>query len=79
MQGIVRYEFGEDGYLITATHSNSTADIKWTAVSKWKEGKDSFVIFANANIGSLIPKHFFQNSADVDAFRDLLQAKVKKN
>jgi len=77
LQSIVRYEFDEDGYVMTAAHS--TADVKWTAVAKWKEGKHSFVMFANANIGSLIPKHFFQNSSDVDAFRGLLQAKVKKN
>jgi hypothetical protein len=78
LQGIVRYEFGEDGYLMTATHSNSTADIKWISIAKWKEGKYSFVIFANANFGNLIPKRFFQSAADVDAVRGLLQTKVKK-
>jgi len=76
LQGTVRYEFGEDGYLMTATHS--TADIKWTAIAKWKEGKHSFMIYANANIGNLIPKRFFQNTADVDAVRTLLQTRVKK-
>jgi len=76
LQGTVRYEFGEDGYLLTAAHS--TADIKWSAISKWKEGRDSFVIYVNPNVSSLVPKRFFQNSADVDSVRNLLRTKVKK-
>jgi hypothetical protein len=77
LQGIVQYEFGEDGYRVNASHS--TADVKWSAIAKWKEGKHAFIIYANSNFGSLIPKRFFQSSADVDALRGLLQTKTKKS
>ena len=73
LQGTVNFEFGEDGYRMIAPHS--TADIKWSALVRWKEGERSFVIYPG---GGFIPKRFFQSRADVDAFRELLQAKVKK-
>jgi hypothetical protein len=76
LQGVIRYDFGEDGYRMTAMHS--AGEVKWSAIAKWKEVKNSFVIYANANIGSIVPKRFFQSPADVDAVRALLQAKVKK-
>ena len=77
LQGTLQYDFDEDGYRMTASHSNS--DVKWGAIAKWKEGKHAFIIWANVNFGSLIPKRFFQSAADVDAVRTLLQTKVKKN
>jgi len=73
LQGIVQYDFGEAGYRMTASHSN--ADIKWSAIAKWKEGKHAFIIYANVNF---IPKRFFQSSADVDAVRGLLTAHAKE-
>jgi len=76
LQGIVQYDFDEAGYRMTASHSN--ADIKWSAIAKWKEGKHAFIIYANVNFGNLIPKRFFQSSADVDAVRGLLTAHAKK-
>jgi YcxB-like protein len=74
--GIVRYEFDDDGWRAVAP--NAAWEIKWTGITKWIEGRHSYVIYADSRSGTIIPKRFFQNSADVDAFRDLLQAKVKK-
>ena len=77
LQGIFRYEFGDDGWRAVAP--NATWEIKWTAITKWIEGRHSFVIYGDSKTGTIIPKRFFQNSADMDAFRGLLQTKVKKN
>jgi hypothetical protein len=76
VQGIFRYEFGDDGWSLAVP--NAMSEIKWTGVSKWVEGSHSFVIYVDANSGTVIPKRFFQSPADVDAVRVLLQTKVRK-
>lgn len=76
LQGVVRYIFDDTGYLIEATHSR--AEVKWSAMVKWKEGKHTFLFYANPKIASIVPKRFFQNGVDVDAVHKLLQANVKK-
>jgi YcxB-like protein len=76
LQAPIQYDFDEGGYRMTASHSNS--DIKWSAIAKWKEGKHGFIIYANVNFGSIVPKRFFQNAADVEAVRGLLKAHAKR-
>lgn len=76
LQGVVRYVFDDPGYLLEAMHSR--AEVKWSAMVKWKEGKHTFLFYGNPKIASIVPKRFFQNGADVDAVHKLLQANVKK-
>ena len=75
LQGLIRYDFAEEGYDLTATHS--TGHVNWSALVKWREGKRSFLFYTNPRIASVIPKHFFQNPADIDSLRLMLETKVQ--
>lgn len=76
LQGTVRFQFDEEGYRLEGPHAS--AEVKWAALVKWKEAKQTFLLYSNPRVGSVIPKRFFQSSADVDAVRSLLQTKVQK-
>ena len=75
LQGPGRYVFGQDGYVREGPHSR--AEIKWSALVRWKESKNSFLLYPNPRAFITVPKRFFQNSGDVDALRSLLQANVR--
>jgi len=77
LQGIFRYEFDDDGWGVVTP--NATWEMKWAGMRKWEEGRHSFVLYSDANRGTIIPKRFFQSPADVEAVRALLQMNVKKN
>jgi hypothetical protein len=76
LQGTVQYNFDDDGFVMQTLHSKS--EIKWTGITKWKEGKHSFIIYSNVNLGNIVPKRFFQSPSDVDAVRVFLQTKVPR-
>ncbi len=76
LQGVVKYSFGDNGYLLETAHTR--AEIKWSAMVKWRENKHILLLYSHPRVGSLVPKRFFQNAAEVGAVRELLQANVKK-
>lgn len=76
LQGIVRCQFDENGYTVEALHSQ--AQVKFEALLKWKEGKRTFLLYPQPRIGTVVPKRFFQNAADVNTLRGLLQTRVAK-
>ncbi|MGB6477239.1 MAG: YcxB family protein, partial [Candidatus Sulfotelmatobacter sp.] len=79
LQGLVRYQFDDDGIRLFTPHSQ--ADVKWPAFIKWKEGKNTFFTYQTPKIGNVIPKRFFQNPTDIDAVRTLMRTHIrpKKN
>lgn len=79
LQGIVRFQFDDDGIHLTTPHSQ--ADVKWPALIKWKEGKHTFLTYQTPKIANVIPKRFFRSPADVDAMRSLMRTHIqpKKN
>jgi len=76
LQGTVRYQFDDSGYRLEALHTQ--AEVKWGAMVKWREGKYTFLFYSNPRIASVIPKRFFQSSADVDAVRNFLRTHVSR-
>jgi hypothetical protein len=76
LQGVVRFQFDESGYLVEAVHVR--AEVKWAALVKWIESKNCFLLYQNPKIGGIVPKRFFQSAADVETVRGFLQANVAR-
>jgi YcxB-like protein len=74
LKGIIQYQFDDSGIRIETEMSKSEA--KWSALTKWKESKRSFVLYAQSSIGHVIPKRFFSSNGDIDGVRELLRANV---
>ena len=73
-RGSLRWHFDDAGYAIEGL--NVKAERGWAGIIKWKEGKHLFLLMPQPKLGEMIPKHFFANSADVSAFRELLRTNV---
>jgi YcxB-like protein len=76
LQGTVRFEFSDEGCAVKTVHANS--ELKWGALSHWRETKRTLMLYQNPRVGSLVPKRFFQSAAEVETVRGYLAAKVKK-
>lgn len=76
LQGNVRFEFSEEGYAVKTVHAN--AEVKWGALSSWRETKKTLMLYQNPKIGSIVPKRFFQSAADLETVQGYLCANVKK-
>jgi hypothetical protein len=76
LQGLARYDFNQEGY--TRTNPNSRGELKWSALSSWREGKNTFLFFPSPKSAILIPKRFFKNSADISSLRQILNANVSR-
>jgi hypothetical protein len=74
LQGVVRFQFDESGYLVEAV--NARAQVKWAALANWREAKNCFLLYQNPRTGSIVPKRFFQGPADVDTVRGFLRTHV---
>ena len=48
----------------------------WSDLTKWREGEGLFLLYGSDLIFYVLPKRAFQDAAAVDAFRDLLSAKI---
>ena len=76
LQGLVRCDFNPNGY--TRETPRTRSEVKRNDIVKWREGKTSFLLYPSPRSFIVIPKRFFQNSADVDALRDILKAKIAR-
>jgi YcxB-like protein len=76
LQGVVRFRFDESGYQLETVHAK--AEVQRAALVRWQEGPKTFLLFQNPRIGSVVPKRFFQNAADVDAVRQFLRGSAAK-
>jgi hypothetical protein len=71
LQGTVSYTIDDLGYAVEAAHAR--AEVKWSGLVKWREGKHCFAIYTSPKVASIIPKRFFPSPADVDAVRGFLR------
>jgi hypothetical protein len=76
LQGLSRYDFNQEGY--TRTNPNSSGELKWSALSNWREGKNTFLFYPSPKSVIVVPKHFFKNSADISALRQILNAQIPR-
>jgi hypothetical protein len=76
LQGLVRCDFTPAGY--TRETPRTRSEIKWNDIVKWRDGKTSFLLYPTPRSFIVIPKRFFQNSADIDSLRDILKAKIAR-
>ena len=76
LQGLVRCDFNPNGY--SRETPGARSEIKWNQIVKWRDGKTSFLLYPSPRSFIVIPKRFFQNSADVDSLRDILKSKIAR-
>jgi len=51
----------------------------WGDFVKWKEGRSVFLLYISDQMFQVVPKHFFPSADEVDAFRNLVTAKVVRH
>jgi YcxB-like protein len=74
--GTRRVTFNEDG--IIADTPSGHVESAWTKSEGFRETKNLFLIYATADVASLIPKRSFQSQAELDEFRALLARKLRR-
>jgi hypothetical protein len=74
LQGLSRYQFDANGY--TRESPQGRTEIKWSDLVRWREGKASLLLYPQPKAAIVIPKRFFENSADVDSVKGFLRKKV---
>jgi len=71
LQGEHRIEFSSSG--LRAESSRARGELSWSMFIKYREGEEMFLLYQADNLFHMLPKRWFQGSAAIQAFRDLLQ------
>lgn len=50
--------------------------LPWSGFPRWREGDDMFLLYSTRRIFHVIPKRAFADAAAIDAFRELLRARI---
>lgn len=74
LQGEQRYEFSEEHIVSHAQYSDG--NIGWELVTKYAESATLFIIQLSPRMFFIIPKRAFTDTAQLEAFRDLLVRKA---
>lgn len=64
------YTFNEDGF--TQYVADNEAPVDWRDVTLIREREELFQLYLGKEQIAILPKHFFQNEADVKTFRTLI-------
>jgi hypothetical protein len=76
LQGVLRYEFDDEGVRIIGPHGESAH--RWPAIIRCRENRNVFLLYQTPRIANIIPKRFFANEQDVVAARELLRTHISK-
>lgn len=63
------YTLSDDG--LQYESESGSGQVKWADMHKVNETANLFVLFVSSNRALIVPKRFFQDAGDVDAFKDL--------
>jgi hypothetical protein len=76
LHGPIRFQVAETG--VTTTSSVGQVVFPWSHFHKWKEGKVVFLLYFSDALFTAVPKRFFDRHDDMVAFRNLLNANVRR-
>lgn len=68
------YEFSDDH--ISFSDKDSSGQIQWNAIQSLEEDSKSFYLFLDTIMAILIPKRYFTNKSEEQAFRNFIQSKL---
>jgi len=68
------YTFSETGIL--SSRPSASSEMKWTALHSIREIKSSFLLYQTRRVASVVPKRFFENDAQVAAWRELANKSI---
>ncbi|HET9183654.1 MAG TPA: YcxB family protein [Candidatus Angelobacter sp.] len=61
---------------ITSDHQLGRSEAAWNTYQKFKETERSFLLYQSADLIGILPKRAFTAPEDLQAFKDMLRAKV---
>ena len=70
LRGSHRYRFSADGF--AAQSEVGQGEIRWDAMTRWREGPTLFLLYQADNLFHVLPKRWFGNGGAVEEFRTLL-------
>ncbi len=73
----VRYTFSGDG--VSAAGESSSWTMAWENLKRVRETKTLFVLYHGANVGVLVPKHFFESAEQMAQWRALVDASAPQS
>jgi hypothetical protein len=72
--GLRKVSFDEHGLVDDGPQGH--VKIPWNRYVRFRESKRLFLLYLSEDVRSIVPKHAFKNSSDMDAFRTLLCTRV---
>jgi len=63
----ITYTFTEEG--LSGSSSSTSYTLAWDVFKKVRESKSLFLLYHGTNIAIVLPKHFFQNEAQIEDWR----------
>jgi hypothetical protein len=67
----------DSGLLFSTEGASGTKP--WSDYLKWKEGRDTILLYMSDNLYQMIPKRFFASEKDLEMFRELLHQKFQRH
>ena len=74
MLGKKELEFTDDQIICTGRDSSS--QYKWSAVKSLEESKKAFYLYLDTNMGIVIPKRSFKDTAEQQSYRQFIQERL---
>ena len=71
------FRFDDSGVFLEGINSHS--EVKWEGFMKWKEGKDTFLLFYSSQMAQIVPKRFFSDKGQLDLARQMFAEKIAKS
>jgi len=63
---------------LSSSNQNAQGVKPWEDYLKWKEGKLVFLVYLSDNMFQIIPKRFFDSAEEINAFRQIVRARVPR-
>jgi hypothetical protein len=73
--GEKNFEFTEDKIIYKTVNSEGSSS--WSSIMKFEESSKAFYLYMDTNMAMPIPKRFFKDKTEEDAFRTLVRQKIR--